>query len=169
MPHSVPYAVPNGVMPRFLSSAFTSVDTYEARINEYPDGTSQRDTETDNFQRRWRLRANLPPAVAAAVRSFLAARWNEAFWFYDAQSYVAEGGIGELETTDPIGNFDETGEDVVGRWLVRLEGGWSQSKPVGIGEAPIELVEVKQAFTGGDGPLFDNVNSSGHLLPLTLA
>lgn len=154
MPRAVPHAVPDGVMPDSLASAFTQIQVYENRINEYPDGWTQRDVETllDNSRRSWRISKRLTPTLLTALRDFYDAHRNSAFWFYDHQ-----------EST-PIGNFDATGADENGRFLVRFLGSWEQTKGVERAVASIGLMEVTSAFADGEGWLFDTENASAQIL-----
>lgn len=154
MPRAVPHAVAVGVMPNSLCSAFTQSQVWENRINEYADGRTQREGETnlDNSRRSWRISKRLTAELLTELRDFYDAHNNTAFWFYDHQ-----------EST-PIGNFDGTGASENGRFIVRFAGPWDQSKGVERAVATIGLVEVTVAFTDGEGWFFDTENASAQIL-----
>ncbi len=93
-----------------------------------------------------------------SLRNFYRARngGTDPFWFYDYQ----EGPVKN--------NYDATGADVNGRFLVRFDGKWEQSVNVDpFGTATISLVELIEGLgAGGDQLIFDNPNPSGLLFPV---
>ncbi len=86
--------------------------------------------------------------------------------FYDARSgpaepfifYSAYDGVG-------IGNFDPSGSDSDGRFIVHFAGDWKQELTVGRGNTSMELIEL--ALAAGSGTLdFSDGSESGMVAAL---
>ena len=132
MPGSVENAAPATVLPQSLYRAFTRSQEYPTLDNEYRNGESQRSVQASNSRKRWLLAKRLAPGQLAALRDFYDAHNGpvEPFYFYDPYE------------TNPKFSHDPTGQAVAGRYVVRFNGGWSQSVGLGRSDVSIELVEL---------------------------
>src|ERR1700691_6596336 len=70
MPGSIQYAVPSGVMPASLCTAFTELREYVQLQNQYHDGTVQRSQLAQTSRRTFRLSKRLSASLLAALYSF---------------------------------------------------------------------------------------------------
>lgn len=121
------------VLPKFLCELFTQDREYLARINDYADATNQAGLVVFNSRKKWTLRPKVAPSAMVTLRNFYLARTGgiDPFWFYD------------FSESTPYGNYDDTGTDTNGRFLVRFEGSWQQTHTVSpVGTAAIALVEL---------------------------
>lgn len=155
MPGIVQANVSLGVMPQFLSEAFIQEREYLANVNEYADGASQRELVLFASRRKWILKPKAHYSVIVAIKNFFIARKGGMypFYFYD------------YTESSPKGNYDATGVDTNGRFLVRFEGPWNQQKTVGqIMAADCRLVELIEGIEGEIPLSFENPPTSGWLL-----
>lgn len=156
MPGIIQASVTAVVLPHFLCSMFSQSREYLANVNDYKDGTSQREVIVFNSRRKWSAEARPAGSTAMiALRNFYRARKGpvEAFWFYD----YSEGPVKN--------NYDATGADENGRFLVRFDGKWEQSQALNpFGSAQISLIELIEGLGVGSNQLtFNNENSSNWL------
>lgn len=123
-------------MPFVLARAFQRAHTFPVRAAQYKQGEYEASLVAQGAQpfsrKRWRMTCRLAPARLAALRAFYESHGgpHRAFLFYDV-----------LET-DPPFSYDETGQAVAGRKVVRFECGWDQTKDIGRGEVSLALVEL---------------------------
>jgi hypothetical protein len=130
MPGDVSNAVPTAVMPFALCRAFRRSQTYKVRLNEYPDGTAQRDLEVANSRKMWQLTLAASPALLATLRDFFINQGQRAFYFYDVWETV------------PKFHHDPTGVAAAGRYTCVFRGEWSQESFGCKCYADVEIVEV---------------------------
>jgi hypothetical protein len=132
MPGSVANAAPATVLPWSLCKTFSNSREYSVIENEYKNGESQRGRLVETSRKNWRTSRRLTPSLLEDFRDFYDARKgaHEPFYFYDPWE------------TDPLFSYDPTGVDLVGRYIVRFEGDWSQMVGIGRADAEISLVEV---------------------------
>ncbi len=125
MPQSVNNAVSAGVMPKSLCTSL--VETREVPIitNTYHDGTCQRKTLAATSRKRFKIGKRLTASELNTLRSFYEDMIGKAFTVYPLAS-----------------DYDNAGQSLTGRYLVRFEGGWSESIGLGRHDARLELVEV---------------------------
>jgi hypothetical protein len=135
MPGVLRLYAPGAVFPASLSVAFTEVQTWPARANEYHDGATQRTAMLGKVQRTWKLTKRLSPSALSALLAFWQAQGAGAFWFYNPSETLV---------------YDPTGVATVGRYRVRFEGPWSQSIGLARADVPVQLVEtiVPGGFAG---------------------
>jgi hypothetical protein len=135
MPGVVPLFAPTAVFPASLSVAFTEVQTWPARVNEYRDGTTQGTAMLGKVQRSWKKTKRLSPSALSTLLAFWQAQGAGAFWFYNpAETLVC----------------DPTGVATAGRYRVRFDGPWNQTIGLARGDVPVQLVEtiVPGGFAG---------------------
>lgn len=156
MPGNVSLADASAVLPQTLCKEFTYERDYPVQINEYADGSSQREIMATNSRKRWTIKRRLTATEMAALRDFYEARGADPFFFYDPFE-PADG--------QPIGsNWDETGVSLQGRFTVRFQGAFSQDMDLGLGEVALELVELAQHIADAEVLDFSNEDSSGHVV-----
>lgn len=112
MPPSVPLAISYGVMPFFLSVNYTRSEQYEMLENTYPDGNSQRRALATTSMKRWQLSVRLSPTMMKKLYDFYISMGggHKTFYFYDHNE------------VEPPRSYDEQGDDLYGRYLVRFGG-----------------------------------------------
>jgi hypothetical protein len=132
MPGNLTPAAPSEVMPMGLCSQFQEVIALEQDLNEYADGRSTRKALALNARRGFQLSRPLTDAQLATLRTFYftVARYGIPFWFYN------------LRETVPVGSWDPTGQNPVGRYTVAWEGGWTETLAVGRHGVTFTLREV---------------------------
>ena len=137
MPGSVANAVPATVLPQTLCAAFRHSRNYPLVLNEYRDGTAQRELQAASSRKSWVLAKHLGETALGTLRTFYEARkgGKEAFYFYDPYSPA---------TGQPVGsNYDGSGTSTTGRHTVRFNGDWSQSvETPGRFDAEFGLIEL---------------------------
>jgi len=137
MPGNILAAVPNGVMPVALCTAFTETREYAQLQNEYRDGTIQRAQLAQTSRRIFRPNMRLSAALLSTLYSFLTSQNFGAtpFLFYNPFDVLAGQQIGS--------NYDPTGNNIQGRVTVVVRGNWSQlSDPCRTHVQGLQLVEV---------------------------
>lgn len=149
------------VMPRSLSTVFTSAREFAVLVNEYPDGASQRyvlisnggDREDILPRHRWKISKRLTPEKLVALRDFYDEVGAGPFIFYDPFEAVE------------FGNFHETGGSEDGRFICHFTSPWVQEMGIGRGNVSLEFMELAQAF--GTGALdFEDEDNSGQVAGL---
>ena len=129
MPGSIQNAVPSGVMPYALSTAFSESRECVQLQAQYHDGTTERSQLAQTSRKAFKLAQRLTATRVIALKSFWDAQQGGVvpFLFYD----LAEGA------------YDATGNSTVGRYTVVFRGNWSQATGMLRTDVPqIELAEV---------------------------
>ena len=138
MPGNILAAVPNGVMPFTLCTAFTELRVYEQLQNQYHDGTIQRAQLAQTSRRTFRLSKRLSASVLSALYDFWGSQNGglTPFAFYDPFDVASGQQIGE--------NYDPSGNNTQGRLTVVFRNPvWNQSTGLARTDVPsIELIEV---------------------------
>ena len=138
MPGNLLAAVPNGVMPFTLCTAFTEELEYAQLQNQYADGTIQLSQLAQTSRRTFRLAKRLSSTQLSALYTFLAGQNFGAtpFLFYDPFDVLAGQEIGS--------NFDPTGNNPQGRVTVRFRTTtWTQMTDIcRTNVSNLQLVEV---------------------------
>jgi hypothetical protein len=129
MPGSLSNAVPNGVMPYALCTAFSESRQFVQLQAQYHDGSTERSQLAQTSRRTFKLAQRLTATGVTALK---------AFW--DGQ----QGGVAPfLFYNLAEGAYDPTGNSTQGRYTVVFRGNWSQSTGVLRTDVPqIELAEV---------------------------
>ena len=118
MPGIVQGATSVLVLPDFLSQALSKELKYIAKVNDYNDGTSQRDLITFADRRAWTLQPKGQQYAMEALRVFYENVFGPMlpFYFYDfSDSSPAQQVV-----------YDPTGNATLGRYMVRFDGPWEQ-------------------------------------------
>lgn len=129
MPGNVQNAVPSGVMPYALCTAFAESREYLQLQAQYHDGATERSQLAQTSRKTFRPAQRLTAAFVAALKAFWDAHQGGVvpFLFYN----LAEGA------------YDATGNSTQGRYTVVFRGNWSQSTGLARTDVPqIELIEV---------------------------
>lgn len=136
MPGSVQNAVPATVLPQSLCRAFIHSREYPVLGNEYRNGEAQFSAQATSSRKRWDLAKRLTPPQLAVLRNFYLARKGplESFYFYDPFEPAAGQPIGS--------NYDPTGLNTPGRYVVRFDGPWSESVGLGRADVSVTLIEL---------------------------
>jgi len=134
MPNSVQNAVPNGVLPQTLCTAFTEERAFLQIQSQYHDGTAHRRQLAQTSRRTFKLAKRLASADLATLKAF-----------YDQQ----QGGITPFffynpwDGTQTGSNYDSSSNSTVGRYTVVFRGGWQQTTALVRTNIPqLELIEV---------------------------
>jgi hypothetical protein len=138
MPGNLTQAVPNGVLPATLCTAFTESREYEQLQNAYHDGTIQRGQLAQTSRRTFKLSKRLSATALATLY---------AFWV------TQNGGLTPFAYYNPFepgsglavgSNYDPTGASTQGRYTVKFSGvTWSQATDVcRTSVQGLQLVEV---------------------------
>lgn len=132
MPGSVGNAAPTTVLPWSLCRAFSHSREYVVVENEYRNGESQRGRLTETSRKSWSTQRRLTPAQLEAFRDFYDDRKGpqEPFYFYDPWD------------TNPKFSYDPTGNETIGRYVVRFDNPWNQEAGMGRIDVQIDLVEL---------------------------
>jgi len=124
-------AVPSGVLPGVLYSAFTRSQEWPLNANQYRNGESQREILTGASRKSWEIGERLTPAQVATLAAFFASHGlTTAFYFYDRWE------------TSPQFSYDETGVSLTGRYIVRFDGEFGYAANRIMLDAKLRLVEV---------------------------
>jgi hypothetical protein len=137
MPGNIQGAIPNGVMPAELCTAFTESREYAQLQNKYHDGTIQRAQLALSSRRTFRPNMRLNATQLATLYAFLTTQNFGArpFLFYNPFDVLAGQQIGS--------NYDATGNNTQGRVTVSARGNWMQSTDVCRSNVQgLQLVEV---------------------------
>ncbi len=112
MPGSILNAVPSGVMPYALCTAFSESREFVQLQAQYHDGTTERSQLAQTSRMAFKLVQRLTAARVAALK---------AFW--DAQ----QGGVAPfLFYNLAEGAYDPTGNSTQGRYTVVFRSNWAQ-------------------------------------------
>jgi hypothetical protein len=132
MPSNLVITQPDVVMPQGLMSSFKEQIERPALVDDgYALGESTRFAMTIFSRRTFRLARRLNGADTVTLYNFLAARKGRPFWFYN------------LRETQPVGSWDPTGQNPVGRYAVVWQGPLAQATEMGRGgTSELELREV---------------------------
>jgi hypothetical protein len=118
-------------MPYGLCSAFTEELRIEAFCNAtYPDGSSDRAPLVLNARHFFRFTRSATQAQYAALWTFIRAHLIEPFYFYN------------LRETVPPFTWDATGQNPSGRYIVVLDGSWSDQTLLARSDVSLGLREV---------------------------
>jgi hypothetical protein len=129
MPGNIQNAVPSGVMPYALCTAFSESREVLQLQTHFHDGTTHRSQLAQTSRKSFKLAQRLTAARLVAFKAFWDGQQGGVipFLFYN----LAEG------TYDPSGNSTQ------GRYTVVFRGNWSQTTGLLRTDVPqIELVEV---------------------------
>lgn len=133
MPGSVASATTSLVLPLSLSRAFSHSRLYTVRVNQYPNGESQRRSITTTSRKSWRLDKRLTPAEYDTLLAFYQSTHGPVlpFYFYDGTE------------TSPLWSWDATGVATTGRYMVRFANEvWQAEFSLPRHNLSIELIEV---------------------------
>ena len=120
MPGNIQDAVPSGVMPASLCTAFTETREYAQLQNQYRDGTIQRAQLAQTSRRTFRPNMRLDATLLSTLYTFLTSQnfGMTPFLFYNPFDVLAGQQIGS--------NYDAAGNNTQGRVTVVVRGNWSQ-------------------------------------------
>lgn len=133
-------AVPVGVLPQTLSTAFTMSEIFPMLDNSYHDGTPEvfAITDTVNTPRpihTWTLSKRLKSVDLEALKTFFEAHQGGVIPFYFYDPFTEGEAIGST--------YDPTGSNGTGRHTVKfLNTEWSQSITIGLTNSSISFMEV---------------------------
>jgi len=130
MPQNLNPANPTTVMPKQLCKSFQEDLRMEALMNQYPDGSSDRLALAQNVRHYFRMMQGLNGTDWANMRQFYINQQGRAFYFYN------------LRETVPMGSYDPTGQNTVGRYTVVFDGQWSDTYNVARTDVAMQLREV---------------------------
>jgi hypothetical protein len=137
MPANILAAVPNGVMPFTLCTAFTESREYAQLQNQYRDGTIQRGQLAQTSRRTFRPNMRLDATLLSTLYTFLTSQnfGMTPFLFYNPFDVLAGQQIGS--------NYDATGSNTQGRVIVVCRGNWAQTTDLArTNVRGLQLVEV---------------------------
>lgn len=129
MPGNVQNAVPSGVMPYALCTAFSESREYVQLQAQYHDGTVQRSQLASTSRRTFKVSQRLNATKAAALKTF-----------WDGQ----QGGVVPFVFYNLIeGTYDPTGNSTPGRYTVVFRSNWQQTTGLARTDVQnLELIEV---------------------------
>jgi hypothetical protein len=141
MPSNVAAAVPTGVLPQTLCTAFSENRVYPMLTQPYHDGTTERSLIVNGVDaaasiRRWRLSKRLKASDLATLKTFFESHNGGLTPFYFYVPFENVPGF-------PVGsNFDATGASTQGRHTVVFRGDWSETVGLARTDTPLELAEI---------------------------
>ena len=134
-------AVPSGVLPQSLSTAFAESRVFPVLSVQYHDGRVERGLITDTVNpavslRVWHLAKRLTSAQLVTLRTFFEGQNGglTPFYFYNPLEPAPGHAIGS--------NYDATGTSTQGRHTVRFRGDWSESTEMARSTTSLEMVSV---------------------------
>jgi hypothetical protein len=130
MPQNLNPANPVGVMPKQLCKAFQEELRLELLLNQYPDGSSDRNALALNPRHYFRMTQGLNGTDWDNMRQFFMLHQGKAFYFYN------------LRETVPPFSYDPSGADTIGRYTVVFDGQWSDTYNVARTDVALQLREV---------------------------
>jgi len=130
LPGNITPAQPSDVMPAGLCAAFTEELRLEGFCNTYPDGSSDRAALALNARHFFRFTRNVTGVDYTALWTFVLAHLVEPFYFYNLR-----------ETVPPFA-WDATGQATSGRYIVAVDGNWSDQMAIGRSQVSLGLREV---------------------------
>jgi hypothetical protein len=131
MPSNITPAVPVGVMPFGLCSAFAEEMRIESVVNTYPDGSSDRAALAATPRHFFRFTRPVTSAQFTALQSFYLAHPADPFYFYN------------LRETVPPWTWDPSGNNPSGRYVCVFDGPWSDQVGMGRSSVSLSLREVQ--------------------------
>ncbi len=130
MPQNLNGANPSEVMPKQLCRSFQADLRMESLLNQYPDGASDRAALALNVRHYFHMVQGLSGPDWTAMFQFYRRKQAQAFYFYN------------LRETVPMGSYDPTGTDPIGRYTVVFDGQWSDTYNVARTDVALQLREV---------------------------
>jgi|AmaraimetP72IA01_FD_contig_41_4325891_length_1335_multi_10_in_0_out_0_2 hypothetical protein len=130
MPNNLQPANPTTVMPSYLCQAFEEDLKLEIQLNNYPDGTAERNALAQNVRHYFKLQSGLTPNQYQSLWNFYSAHQADAFYFYFLRETVPPW------TADPSGNATQ------GRYTVVFDGAWTDTYNKGRTSVALALREV---------------------------
>jgi hypothetical protein len=129
MPGNIASAVPSGVMPYALCTAFSESREYAQLQAQYHDGTVQRSQLASTSRRTFKVSQRVNATKAAALKTF-----------WDGQ----QGGVVPFVFYNLIeGTYDPSGNSVTGRYTVVFRSNWQQTTGLARTDVQnLELIEV---------------------------
>ena len=129
MPGNVQNAIPSGVMPYALCTAFSESREYVQLQAQYHDGTVQRSQLASTSRRTFKVSQRLNATKAAALKTF-----------WDGQ----QGGVVPFVFYNLIeGTYDPSGNSVTGRYTVVFRSNWQQA--TGIARTDVQNLEFDRS------------------------
>jgi len=129
MPGNIQNAIPTGVMPHTLCTAFAESREYAQLQAQYHDGTTERSQLASTSRRTFKVSQRLTAGKTIALKAF----WDNQqggvvpFLFYN----LAEGA------------YDPTGNSTQGRYTVVFRCNWAQTTGLARTDVQnLELIEV---------------------------
>jgi hypothetical protein len=122
------------VLPASLCKAFAETRAFDCRVNEYQDGTTERQALVAGPRRSWKMTKRLSPASRATLKAFWQAYPADAFYFYNPFEPLSGRPVGS--------NYDATGASFTGRYTVVFTGNWDEQLSFPRSEVSIGLLEV---------------------------
>ena len=130
MPGNVAPPVAVGVLPYARMQSHTEQMQLECLVNNYPDGSSERQALALNPRHYFRVSILVNPAQWVQFWDFYRNHPGIPFYFYN------------LRETIPPFFYDPTGANPVGRYLVVFDSGWTEEIRVGRTQISFNLREV---------------------------
>jgi len=130
MPQNLNPPNPVGVMPKQLCKSFQEDLRFEALLNQYADGSSDRKALTQFERHYFRMTQGLNGPDWSAMWQFYLDHLGKAFYFYN------------LRATVPPFSYDPSGNNPVGRYIVVFDGQWSDTFNVARSDVALQLREV---------------------------
>ena len=128
MPGNVQNAVPSGLMPYALCTAFSESREYAQLQAQYHDGTVQRSQLASTSRRTFRVSQRLNATKAVALKTF-----------WDGQ----QGGVVPFVFYNLIeGTYDPTGNSLPGRYTVVFRSNWQQT--TGLARTDVQNLELTE-------------------------
>lgn len=133
MPYNPVLPVVTAVMPAGLMQAFSFERRYEVQVEIYADGRSTRRTFANLPRVYASLERKLDETQLGQLYSFWWEHRVEPFYFYN------------LRETVPVGSFDPTGVNPVGRYVMVFDSAWNDERALGRTILRLQLREVEGA------------------------
>jgi hypothetical protein len=133
-------AVPTGVLPQTLSTAFSESREFPMLSKVYHDGTTERSLITDGVNnprsiRTWKLTKRLTTVDLEALKSFYDAHQGGVIPFYFYDPFTEGEAIGST--------YDATGDSETGRYTVKfINPTWQQEMTIHLTNSAISFMEV---------------------------
>lgn len=122
------------MLPFALCKAFTGTRAFDCRVDEYHDGSSDRQAMVATSRRSWKLTQRLKPTAMATLKTFWQTYPTTPFYFYDPFEPASGLSVGS--------NYDATGASGTGRYTVVFTGNWDETIYIPRAEATFGLIEV---------------------------
>ena len=126
MPGTLAYAAPTLVMPGNLCTAFSIATAWPEVTNGYPDGNYEGRVDGVNPRHQWALSQRLTYAAWLALKALWSStRGYLPFYFYPNPQ-----------------QFDATGANTVGRYVVRFDGQFPSTYGLPRWDVSLSLIEI---------------------------